>query len=54
MTKDKLIGGTFVTSIDTSIFFNIYLFLREIETEHEWGKDRERRGDTESEAGSRL
>ena len=28
------------------------LFLRE--TEHAWGRGREREGDTESEAGSRL
>ena len=33
-------------------FFNVYLFLRE--TEHKWGRGREREGDTESEAGSRL
>ena len=33
-------------------FFNIYSFLRQRETEHEWGKVRE--GDTESETGSRL
>ena len=34
-------------------FFNSYLFLKERETEHEWGRA-EREGDTESEAGSRL
>ena len=33
--------------------FNVYLFLRQRETEHEWGRA-EREGDTESEAGSRL
>ena len=35
------------------IFFNIYLFLRQRETEHEWGGS-EREGVTESKAGSRL
>ena len=35
-------------------FFNVYSFLRDRETEHEWGRGREREGDTESEAGSRL
>ena len=34
------------------LFFNVYLFLREKETEHKKGRDRE--GDTEPEAGSRL
>ena len=34
-------------------FFNVYLFLRETETEHEQG-GAEREGDTECEAGSRL
>ena len=34
-------------------FFNVYLFLREGETEHEPG-GAESEGDTESEAGSRL
>ena len=33
---------------------NVYLFLRQRETQHEWGRGREREGDTESEAGSRL
>ena len=33
-------------------FKYFYLFLRQRETEHEWGCGRE--GDTESEAGSRL
>ena len=33
-------------------FFNVYLSLRKRDTEQEWGRDRE--GDTESEAGSRL
>ena len=33
-------------------FFNVYLFLRQRETEHEQGSVRER--DTESETGSRL
>ena len=37
---------------DFVLFFNVYLFLRERETEHEW--DGAERGDTESEAGSRL
>ena len=31
-----------------------YLFLRERETGYEWGRGRERDGDTGSEAGSRL
>ena len=35
------------------LFFNLYLFLTERETECEQGRNRER-GDTESEAGSRL
>ena len=35
-------------------FFNVYLFLRQRETEHELGRVREREGDTESEAGSGL
>ena len=40
-------------TFDLKIFFLIYLFLREMETECEWvGAERE--GDTESEAGSRL
>ena len=34
-------------------FLMFYLFLRQRETEHEWGGS-EREGDTESEAGSRL
>ena len=34
-------------------FFNLYLFLKERETEGEWG-GAEREGDTESETGSRL
>ena len=32
----------------------MFIFGRERETEHEWGKGREREGDPESEAGSRL
>ena len=28
--------------------------MRQRETEHEWGRVREREGDTESEAGSRV
>ena len=35
-------------------FFNVCLFLRETETECEWVRGREREGDTEAEAGSRL
>ena len=31
----------------------MYSFLRVRDTEHEWGRGREREGDTESEAGSR-
>ena len=34
-------------------FFDVYLFLKERETEHEEG-GAEREGDTESEGGSRL
>ena len=35
--------------------FNVYLFLKERETECEWGEEqREREKETESEAGSRL
>ena len=33
-------------------FFLMFIFDRE--TEHEWGRGREREGDTDSEAGSRL
>ena len=36
------------------IFFNVCLFLRQRETEHERGRVRDREGDTESETGSRL
>ena len=36
------------------IVFNVYLFLRQRETEHEQGWGREREGDTESETSSRL
>ena len=36
------------------IFLNVYLFLRETETECEWMRCRDREGDTESKAGSRL
>ena len=35
-------------------FLNVCLFLRQRETGHERGRSREREGDTESEAGSRL
>ena len=35
-------------------FFDVYLLLRQRETEHEWGGGAEREGDTESETGSRL
>ena len=49
----------FLTLIHLKFFIlnfilNVYLFLRESETEHEWGRGWEREGDTESEAGSRL
>ena len=41
------------TMPEVHFFFNVYLFLRETETECEWvGAERE--GGTESEAGSRL
>ena len=36
------------------LFFNVYLFLREGKTECKLGRGREREGNTESEAGSRL
>ena len=36
-----------------SFFFLTFIFERQSETEHEWGRGRER-GETESEAGSRL
>ena len=43
-------------NVHSSIFlfflFNVYLFLRQRETEHEWGRVRER--ETQSETGSRL
>ena len=35
-------------------FFNLLIFERQREIEHKQGRGRERRGDTESEAGSRL
>ena len=35
-------------------FFKVYLFLRKRDTEPVLGRGREREGDTESEAGSRL
>ena len=35
-------------------FFNVYLFSRDRQTEPEWGRAREREGDAESDAGSRL
>ena len=35
-------------------FFNVYLFLRERLIEHKQGRGREREGDTESKASSRL
>ena len=38
---------------DSFLFFNVYLLLRERDTEHEQERGR-KRGDTESEAGSRL
>ena len=40
--------------VNDHFFFNVYLFLRETETEHEWGGP-ERERETESEdTGSRL
>ena len=35
-------------------FFNVFLIIFESETEHESGRGREKEGDTESKAGSRL
>ena len=43
----------FVFFLKNLFFFNVYLFLRQRETEHEWGGS-ERERDTEYEAGSRL
>ena len=43
-----------IVSICDFFFFNVYLFLRETETECEWGRGGEREGDTEPKAGSRL
>ena len=40
--------------IEFSFFFNVYLFLRDKESMNGGGAEREREGDTESEAGSRL
>ena len=34
------------------IILNVFFFI--FEREHEWGRGREREGDTESKAGSRL
>ena len=38
--------------------FNVYLFLRQKESKsahmNEWGRSKEREGDTESEAGTRV
>ena len=44
------------STLKKKIFFNVSLFLRERGSEIEcgWGRGREREGDTESEAGSRL
>ena len=39
---------------DLKFFFNAYFWETVRETEYEWGRGREREGDTESEAGSRL
>ena len=32
----------------------MFIYFGDRETEHEWGRDRGREGDTESEGGSRL
>ena len=45
--------------LKTSVFFSFLFltfihFLRDRERQYEWGKERERKGDIESEAGSRL
>ena len=34
--------GSFLFSFFLNFFFNVYLFLRQRETEHEWGRVRER------------
>ena len=44
----------FLLSFFLFLFFDVYLFLGQRETGHEWGRGREREGDTESETGSRL
>ena len=36
------------------IFFSTFVYFGDRETEQEWGRGREREGDTESETGSRL
>ena len=36
------------------VFFNVYLFLKERQSVSGGGAERERQGDTESQAGSRL
>ena len=41
-------------AISLKFFFNVYLFLRERERQSMSGLGAERKGDTESEAGSRL
>ena len=48
----KRIMTIFTRVIFKTFFFNVYLFLRQRETEHERGRLRE--GDTECEASSRL
>ena len=50
----KFVSLFHLICVNLFIYFNIYLFLRQRETEHEWGRVREREGDTESETGSRL
>ena len=49
--KMEPMGCTGIHKIYLKFFFNIYLFLRQRETEHEWGEG-QREGDTEF--GSRL
>ena len=48
-------GLSFISMYILCIHTHILMFIFERETEHEWGRaEREREGDTESEASSRL
>ena len=43
-----------LSHLGAPFFLNVHLFLRERETECEWQGGAERKGDTESKAGSML